>query len=472
MEPTSRERRTFLKQAGRSLGAASLLVSVPRVGFAVQEPAKQTRKSSNDKSSVRPSVHLNVKDFGAVGDGKTRDTLAVQQALDRCNALGGGEVLLPAGDYLTGALVLRSHTTLRLDEQANLLGSPDLADYPLTQVRWEGKWIKGHNGYISAADATNIAILGKGKIIGNTAIKGRYNRQPGIRNPALLEFIHCRNVLVEGCYTAQNDMWSIHPVYCENVTFRNMTINGNADGIDVDSCRQVVIDGCDFATADDCISLKSGRGMEGNTIGIPTEDVKISNCTFHDLHWACIGIGSETSAGIRNVHVEHCRCLSARTFAIYIKSRPGRGAFIEDIYMNDLEVEGAQGGFLRINILNSGLQDTAPVQGDAGIPTLRNFHFSNIRVKGMPVLVDAVSIHPRKPLDGFSLTNVTGTCKKGIELANMSHVVLKDINVTGYDGALLSTYHVTGTGLKSAVPLPQPKPTATVPELKEPYVLR
>ncbi|QHS51935.1 glycoside hydrolase family 28 protein [Edaphobacter sp. 12200R-103] len=466
------ERRTFLKHAGKSLGAASLLASVSGSGLQAQTTVKQGRRVANGTPVSHTSVHLNVKDFGAIGDGKTKDTLAVQQALDRCNVLGGGEVFVPAGDYLTAALVLRSNTTLRLDEQASLLGSPDLADYPLTQVRWEGHWIKGYNGYISAVDATNIAIVGKGKIIGNAAIKGRYNRQTGVRNPALLEFTNCKNIRVEDCYTAQNDMWSIHPVYCENITFRNMTVKGNADGIDVDSCRRVVIEGCDFATGDDCISLKSGRGMEGNTIGVPTEDVKISNCTFRDLHWACIGIGSETSAGIRNVRVDHCRCLSARTFAIYIKSRPGRGAFIEDIYMNDLEVEGAQAGFLRINILNSGLQDKAPVQGDEGIPTIRNFHFSNIRVKDMPMLVDAVSIHPHKPLDGFSLTNVTGTCKKGIELANMNRVVLKNIDVTGYEEPLLSTYHVTGTGLKGAVALPEPKPTAPVPELKEPYVLR
>lgn len=474
MKPTGWERRAFLKHAGKTLGAASLFAIVPGRSLEAQTPVRQQKRSRSGESPihVHTPVHLNVRDFGAVGDGKTKDTLAVQQVLDRCNALGGGEVLVPAGEYLTGALILRSNTTLRLDEQASLLGSPELADYPLTQVRWEGKWIKGYNAYISAVDATNVAITGKGKIIGNTAIKGRYNRQTGVRNPALLEFTNCRNVLVEDCYTAQNDMWSIHPVYCENLTFRNITVKGNADGIDVDSCRHVVIDGCDFATGDDCISLKSGRGMEGNTIGIPTEDVRITNCTFHDLHWACIGIGSETSAGIRNVHVEHCRCLSARTFAIYIKSRPGRGAFIEDIYMDDLEVEGAQAGFLRINIANSGLQDPAPVQGDEGIPTIRNFHFSNIRVKDMPMLVDAVSIHPHKPLDGFSLTNVTGTCKKGMELANMNHVVLKNIEVSGYEGPLLSTYHVTGTGLKGAVPLPEPKPAAPVPELKQPYVLR
>ena len=119
----------------------------------------------------------------------------------------------------------------------------------------------------------------------------------------------------------------------------------------------MTIDGCDFDTTGDCISLKSGRGIEGYTIARPTEDVYISNCTFTDKVWACIGIGSETSGGIRDVHVDQCRCLGAGTFAIYIKSRPGRGAFIENIYISNLDVSGAKKGFLRINILNSGIAD-------------------------------------------------------------------------------------------------------------------
>jgi polygalacturonase len=464
-------RRTFLKKAGQGLASLPLLTALP-ASLGAQTPAKSHAKGHVAPAPSKPVVKLNVHDLGAVGDGKTKDTFAIQQTLDRCSLLGGGEVFVPAGEYLTGALVLHSNTLLRLDGDAILQGSPDLADYPLTQVRWEGRWIKGYIGFISAMDAENIGIIGKGKIFGNTAIKGRVDRQTGVRHPALLEFTSCKNINIEDCYTKQNDMWSIHPTYCENITFKNVTVNGGADGIDVDSCKHVVIDGCDFDTADDCISLKSGRGAEGYTILRPTEDVRISNCTFKDLHWACIGIGSETSGGIRNVHVEHCKCLSARTFAIYIKSRPGRGAFIEDIYMNDVEVSGAKAGFLRFNILDSGKQDEFPVAGDEGIPTIRNFHFSNIHFTDMPVLVDGVGIHPNKPLEGFSLTNVTGTCSKGISLANIKHAELRNIKVTGFTGPLLSTYNVTGTGLTGAVPLPAAKIPEPVPAPATPYSLR
>ena len=465
-------RRAFLKKAGQGLAALPLIAAMP-ASVGAQEAVDHRREhGASPAASQSVGIHLNVRDFGAVGDGQTKDTLPVQLALDRCSVLGGGEVLVPAGDYLTGALAIRSNTVLRIDAGATLLGSPDPADYPITEVRWEGRWIRGYLGYIYANDAENIAITGPGKITGNNAIMGRVDRETGMRHPALIEFTNCRNVRLEGCVTSQNGMWSIHPVYCDNVTIRNLIVHGGADGIDVDSCRHVAIEGCSFDTGDDCISLKSGRGEEGNVINRPTEDVRISNCTFVDHRWACIGIGSETSAGIRNVHIEHCKCVGAGTYAIYIKSRPGRGAFIENIYMNDLEVSGAKQGFLRLNFADSGKQDEFPVPGVKGIPTVAEFHFSNIRVTDVPVLVEATGIDPQKPLNGFSLVNVAGTCGKGVFLANTNHAQLRDIRVTGCAGSLLNVSNVTGTGLAGAAKLQPSKSPDAVPETSEPYVLK
>jgi polygalacturonase len=346
-----------------------------------------------------------------------------------------------------------------------------MADYPLAQVRWEGRWIKGYIGFISATDAENIGIVGPGKIVGSPAIKGRVERPSGLRLPALIEFINCRNVRVEDCNTHQFGMWSIHPVYCENIAFKNVVIKSGADGIDVDSCRHTVIDGCTFDTGDDCISLKSGRGAEAYTLLRTTVDVRISNCSFVDANFACIGIGSETSGGIRGVRIEHCKFLGARSHAIYIKSRVGRGAFIEDISADDLDVSGMQAGFLRINMLDSGKQDEFPVAGDEGIPTIRNFRFTNVRVVDVPTLVNSSAIHPRKPLDGFTLANVTGTCGKGIALANIKNAHLSGIKVTGYSGPLLSIANVTGTGLTGATTVDAPKLPDPVPPPATPYQL-
>ncbi|WP_225421228.1 glycoside hydrolase family 28 protein [Sphingomonas parva] len=441
-------RRTFLAAAGLTSIAAALGTSATAKAQALPRlPAR------SDTPALR--LRLDPREFGARGDGKTKDTAAVQQALDRCAVMGGGEVLVSPGTYLVGALRIGSNTTLRVSDGATLQGSPDLADYPIVQVRWEGRWVPGYSGLVWAQDARNVTLTGKGRIVASKEIHRRV-AESGLRHPALLEFVDVRGLSVTELYTEQNDMWSIHPVYCEDAVFRDLTVKGNADGIDVDSCRRVHIDRCDFDTVDDCISLKSGRGMEGNVIGRPTEDVTITDCVFRDKRWACIGIGSETSGGIRRVLVERCQCLQAHTFAIYIKSRPGRGAFIEDITMRDLDVSGAGYGFLRLNFLDSGKQDQFPVAGLEGIPTVRNFTFERIRVKDVPILVEAVNIHPEKPLDGFTLRGIKGTCGHGITLANMRNVTLEAIDVNVFSGPKVAMANVTGRGLDGAARLVPP----------------
>ena len=463
----SNTRRLFIKKAG--LG----LLAVP----AVCQAAAHVKPTSIYHSTVTTvaTISLNVRDFGAVGDGVTKDTLAIQQAIDRCGILGGGQVLLPAGNYLTGAIQLRSNIMLRLEKDAMLSGSAQLDDYPVTQVRWEGKWIPGHTGLIYAIGANNIGITGLGKIAGNPTIGGRPSKERPLRLPALIEPIDCSNVLFEGFSTEYRLMWSIHLTYCNMVVIKNLTIRSsgpNGDGIDVDSCKHVTIDGCDIATGDDCISLKSGRGMEGYTLKRATEDVKVSNCTFADSIFACIGVGSETSGGIRNLHVEHCKFTEAKSFAIYLKSNTGRGAFIENLTFNDLDIAGTKGGFLKFNLAGSGLQDEVPVPGDEGVPALKNFVFNNIRVTDVPVLIDGVGIHPDKVLDGLVITNISGTCGKGITLANIKNAKLMDISVTGFNGPLLKTNNVTGSGLRDAVDIAAPKFPPLVPVPASSFILK
>jgi polygalacturonase len=477
MNRAQMERRSFLKTAAQTLLAAPAVSVLSRFAEA-QQPAQSLYPAAHKttpKPPAKPMVKLNVRDFGATGDGKTKDTLAIQQTIERCSAFGGGEVVVPAGDYLAGALSLRSNVVLRIEEGATLNGSPDMADYPLAQVRWEGHWIKGYSSFINAADAENIGLAGAGKIIGSPTERGRVERPSGMRLPALIEFNNCKNVRVEDLTTQNFGMWSIHPVYCENTTFKNVTVKSGADGIDVDSCKHTIIDGCTFDTGDDSISLKSGRGAEGNDIGRVCEDTLITNCTLSDQGFANIGIGSETSGGVRGVRIEKCKFIHARSHAIFIKSRVGRGAFVEDVSATDCDVSGMGQGFLQITNTNTGKSDdAASVIGEAGIPLFRNFRFSNMRVTDMPMLVDATRITPLKPLDGLTLENITGTCKKGMEMAYMKNVRLAGIKVTGFDGPLLATAHVTGTGLAEAAKLDEtklPKAPDVVPAPPTPYQL-
>jgi polygalacturonase len=233
---------------------------------------------------------------------------------------------------------------------------------------------------VSARGASYIAIVGQGQIIGDPTIGNR--EMP--RRPCVIEPIECKDVRIEGVTLSQRLMWTVHPTYCEDVVVKGVTnrsTGGNSDGVDVDSCKRVVVEGCDIASGDDCVAIKSGRGMEGFKLARSSEDVTIRECALADANFACIGIGSETSGGVRRVKIERCKFTHAKSFAIYIKSRPGRGAFIEDISGDDLDVETAPGGFLRVNLLSSGIQDPEPVAGDEGIPTAKNYRFSNVRVK-------------------------------------------------------------------------------------------
>lgn len=404
---------------------------------------------------------FDVRGMGAVGDGRTKDTAAFQKAIDECSASGGGRVVVPAGDYLIGAIALKSNTTLRLEQGATLIGSPDIADYPLARIRWEGRWEQGHCALIHANDAKAIAIEGPGRITGDPRIG--FRRNP--RAPALIEPIHCDDVRLEGFQASYATMWTIHPTRCSGVKARGLTIHskgGNGDGIDIDSCRDVLIEDCDIDTGDDAIAIKSGRGMEGFRGAEPSEDILIRRCRLGDSNFACIGIGSEMSGSVRNVRIEDCTFVHARTNAIYIKSRPGRGGVIENVTGRNLEVLSCTGAFLRINLLQSGKQDPEPVPGEEGIPLARNLSFSNVRLADCGGLVEATLIPPTKPVEGLSIARVTGECRKGMALAHIRDVRLSEITVTGFDGPLLRTEDVTGTGLEGAAPLAT-QPTAYNP---------
>ena len=461
-------------KAGRRefLGLAGAAVLVGKAGGQAGKDSAHDNRIEAAVIMGHP-VSLNVREYGAVGDGVAKDTAALQACIDRCGVFGGGEVVVPAGTFLTGGLELRSRVTLRFEARAVLKGSADFADFRVGQVRWEGKWIEGYLGLISARDCVDIGVVGPGAIMMAHELGGRPTKDQPLRHPCVVEPIGCQRVRLDGFSTDYFRMWSCHPTNCEDVTITGLTIRstgGNGDGIDVDSCRRVKIDHCDIATGDDCISLKSGRGAEGFTLLRTTEDVEITNCTFADSNFACIGLGSETSGGIRRVKIAHCKFTGAKSHAIYIKSRPGRGAFVEDISVDDIDVSGTGQGFLRINQAGSGLQDEFPVGGLVGIPAFRNYRFTNVRVTDVPVLVQATEITAEKPLDGLVLENVSGTCAKGIFVANAVNVVVRNVTVTGFTGALLNTYDVTGKGLAGAVKMEAPKAIPAVAGV--PYTLR
>jgi polygalacturonase len=397
-------------------------------------------------TTVRAAGEYNVLDYGATGGGTTPDTAALQKALDACAAAGGGTVVVPAGDYLIGSLNIGNNTTLRMESRANLIGSPNIADYPLMQVRFEGEFVSGHRALLSAQNASNVSITGHGFIYGPPLCVSRL-REP--RGPVLIEFTECTNVTMDGFTTQYQRLWSIHPLFCQNVVAKNLIIRSvglNGDGIDVDSCQDVMIDHCDINTGDDAISLKSGRGQSAIRLGQPTDNVTIKNCSLVSSIYAALGIGSELSGGIRNVHLENCT-MSGNQNGIFFKSREGRGGFIENFTGENLIVHNSP-TFLHVALLDTGIQASDPVTGNPDQWTqITNIHFTDVHVENISRLLMAEDIPADRPINGFSLNDVRGTCGRALNMANMTNVVLSSICLTNYQGPFLTQSHVHGTGL-------------------------
>ncbi len=404
---------------------------------------------------------FNVRDYGAKGNGKTKDTAALQKALDACTAAGGGTVRVPEGVYLTGSLVVGANTTLQFEPRANLVGSPDIEDYPLVQVRWEGEFREGHRALISAENAANVTLEGPGSIFGPPLTVSRL-RDP--RGPALIELTGCTNAALKGFTTQYQQLWSIHLLFCQNLTASNLTIrtiNSNGDGIDVDSCSDVTIGRCDINTGDDAISLKSGRGLAAERLGRPTQNVIIRDSNLQSSIDAALGVGTELSGGIRDVKIQNC-VIGGRQNAIFIKSRDGRGGFIENISGENLTVLKSP-TFIGIDLIKKGIQASDPVPGELEKWTrVSCITFNHIRVNDVAELVAARNVPSERPVDGLTLTDITGTCGRGITLANMTDVKLAGIKVTGFQGPLVAAaqnvkfmnrrYGTTATHAKAAGP--------------------
>jgi polygalacturonase len=369
----------------------------------------------------------------------------MQKALDACATAGGGSVVVPAGVYLIGSIVLGSNTTLQLERGASFSGSPDIADYPLTRVRWEGEFVQGHQALLSAEKADHLAIYGPGAILGPPISVSRL-RNP--RGPVLVELTECTNTVLDGLTTQYQQLWGIHLLFCDQITARNLTIrsiNSNGDGIDVDSCQGVLIEHCNIDTGDDAIALKSGRGLAAMKLERPTQDVTIRDCVLVSSIFAGLALGTEMSGGISNVTVENC-AISGRQNAIFIKSRDGRGGFMENITGENLTI-GPSPTFIGIDLVKKGIQASDPVPGAVEKwARVRNIRFSHVKVAQVAELVAGKDVPPERPLDGFSLTSISGTCKKGITLANMVNVKLTDITVTGFEGPLVTTNNVQMVG--------------------------
>lgn len=345
---------------------------------------------------TQPPV-VSITDHGAVGDGKTLDTKAIQAAIQACPR--GGIVRIPTGVFLSGALFLKSDMTLEIEDNGVLQGSTSPEDYlPMIRNRFEGWEMDTFASLINAgrmdhagpSNIRNFSIRGRGRISGggNPLAKAMIAAK-GLRGRGrLICLMNAENVELAGLTLDNAPCWTLHYIYSSHITCRGLTIRSNVrngDGIDPDSSSDSFILGCSFDTGDDCIAIKSGKNPEGNVINRPTAGVRISGCKFTRGHG--ISIGSEISGGIRDVLVEDC-VAGPLLHGFQIKGTKDRGGVVENVTVRDCDLRKIS---ILTNLKYNNDGEPAPAQ-----PVFRNFVFSNL---------DLANADPSKPViivNGFS----------------------------------------------------------------------
>lgn len=406
----------------------------------------------------------NVREYGAVGDGQTLDSHAIQSAIDACAEQGGGTVFLPAGQYLTGSLFLRDNISLHIDSGGVILGSENPDNYPIVNHRWEGRHQDTYAPLITGNNLTNITISGRGTIDGRGAIWWNAKKDGTLKHPRprLISFSDCTNVLIEGITAVNSPSWTVNPIHCQNVNIRGITIvnpadSPNTDGINPDSCRLVRISDCYISVGDDCISIKSGTEHEHPDRYAPCRDITITNCTLERGHGGVV-IGSEMSGGVKNVVISNCVFIGTDR-GIRIKSRRGRGGAIEDIRVSNVIMDGVLCPFtmnLYYHIgergnLNVSDKNQRPV--DDSTPRLRRIYFSHITAREVKHAAGFLYGLAEVPLEDISFTDVSisiseeadsgypemaddipSMSRAGFFIRNANHLRLEHVEVKGQVG--------------------------------------
>ncbi|MDT0677870.1 glycoside hydrolase family 28 protein [Autumnicola musiva] len=394
-----------------------------------------------------PDRTFNVADYGAKADGSTNNSEAFKKAIAACNGAGGGMVLVPAGKYLTGPIHLKSNVNFHLAEGAEILFSKEKSDYlPMVHTSYEGVELMNYSPLIYAFEQENIAVTGKGTFNGQAnngnwwpwSGADRYGFKEGMQEqknehnlprlrkmneegtpvaertfgeghqlrPTFFEPFGCENVLVKGVTFTNAPFWVMHPIKSNNVTVDGVTVRShgpNNDGCDPEYSKNVHIKNCLFDTGDDCIAIKSGRNNDGRRVAIPSENIVVENCVMKDGHGGVV-MGSEISAGVRNVFVRNCQMDSPNLDrAIRIKTNTLRGGFVENVYVKDVQVGQVKEAVLKINTYY-GIY--ANQEGEY-IPTIKNIYMENVQVENGGEYGILIKGREQSPVENVNFTNVT-----------------------------------------------------------------
>lgn len=457
----------------------------------------QTAKLPTIQSVTFRKDTVSILRFGAKPDGLTLNTKSINDAIEVCNKKGGGVVLIPTGYWLTGPLVLKSNVNLHLQKNAVLQFTKDFNQYPLVEGNWEGIPQMRNQSPISATGATNIAITGFGVIDGGgeawrmvkkekltesnwkklvasggvlsedkktwypseSSLKGSKLKNPGqispekttayyqevkdFLRPNLLVLTKCNKILLEGVTFQNSPAWNLHPLMSENITIRNVHVKNpwyaqNGDGVDLESCKNVLIENSVFDVGDDGICIKSGRDAEGRKRAMPTENVIVKNCTVYAAHGGFV-IGSEMSGGARNIWVDNCTFIGT-DIGLRFKTTRGRGGIVENIYIKNISMKDIAGEAILFDMYYAA-QDPIALVGEKREPpkvetlpvTEETPQFRNIFVNGVVAQGAEKAIFvrglPEMNVKNIVMENMIIQAKAGLDMTEATGITLRNVQL-------------------------------------------
>lgn len=454
----------------------------------------------------RPTIPVravDIRDFGGVGDGVTLNSEAFANAIDALTEVGGGRLVVPTGVWLTGPITLKDNIDLHIRPDAVLLFSTDRDLYPIVETVFEGLDTKRCISPINAVGAKNIAITGGGTIDGNgdswrqvkkskispsqwkallksggftnekgdlwypdsssfrgAVVSDAFNVPQGLETeeewnsvktylrPVMISFKECENVLLEDCLFQNSPCWNIHPLMCRNVIIDNITVRNpwysqNGDGLDVDSCENVLVINSSFDVGDDAICIKSGKDEDGRRRARPCRNLIVDNCIVFHGHGGFV-VGSEMSGGVENIKVSNCRFLGTDV-GLRFKSCRGRGGVVKNIYIEDIVMMNIPtepllfdlhyGGKSAVEAAAEGASsfDVAYVEADETTPQFRDIYIKDVVCSGAARAMYFNGI-PEKNIENIVVENCEIVSVKGADLRYSTGVVLRDVNIMQSEG--------------------------------------
>jgi polygalacturonase len=459
---------------------------------------------------------VSVSDYGGLGNGYTLNTEAFSKAIEALSKKGGGQLIVPAGVWFTGPIVLLSNIDLHLEKGALILFSPDFNLYPLVNTIFEGLETRRCQSPISARNAVNVAITGEGSINGSGeawrplkkakvtdtywkqvvksggvlkdptywfpskgSMKGESISDQNVPRgkltdsawlevkdflrPVMVNFIECKNVMLQGVLFENSPSWNIHPLMCtnliiDNITVRNPNYAQNGDGIDVESCRNVLIVNSSFDVGDDAICIKSGKDEEGRLRARPAENIIVDNCKVFKGHGGFV-VGSEMSGGARNISVSNCQFLGTDV-GLRFKSNRGRGGLVENIYISDIYMfdivtdsflfDLFYGGKSASEALDDG--DVTPSEGQnppvtKGTPSFRNIYIKNIVSRNARRAMYFNGL-PEMNISNINVENAIISSQIGAVICESDGIKFKNVHIIQKTGAALTLQNVKNFDLK------------------------